>query len=127
MEFIRKTLAVLVCMSMFSYATPLPQDQTPATASPAAASGSPSTEQPAPAKQKLAVPGQMTLQDGTPIRLRLSRNVSSADAHEGESVDFEVLEDVPVNGILVIPKTSVAIGTVTQAQPKRRMGRAGKI
>jgi hypothetical protein len=125
MEFIRKTLAVLVCLSMFSYATPLPQDQAPAPVSPAA--GSTSTEQPAPAKQKPAVPGQITLQDGTPIRLRLSRNVSSADAHEGESVDFEVLEDVQVNGILVIPKTSVAIGTVTQAQPKRRMGRAGKL
>jgi hypothetical protein len=125
MEFIRKNLAMLVCLSMFSYATPLPQDQTPV--SPAAAANSTSTEQPAPPKQKLAVPGQITLQDGTPIRLRLSRNVSSADAHEGESVDFEVLEDVPVNGILVIPKTSVAIGTVTEAQPKRRMGRAGKL
>src|SRR5262249_54763334 len=31
------------------------------------------------------------------------------------------------NGIFVIPKGSVAIGTVTEAQPKRRMGRAGKL
>ena len=76
---------------------------------------------------KTLLPGQFILQDATPVKLRLTRNVSSADAHEGESVDFEVLEDVAANGIVVIPKGSVAIGTVTEAQPKRRMGRAGKL
>lgn len=76
---------------------------------------------------KTLLPGQFILQDGTPVKLRLSRNVSSADAHEGDSVDFEVLDDVAANGIVVIPKGSVAIGTVTEAQPKRRMGRAGKL
>jgi hypothetical protein len=76
---------------------------------------------------KTLLPGQFILQDATPVKLRLSRNVSSADAHEGESVDFEVLEDVAANGIVVIPKGSIAIGTVTEAQPKRRMGRAGKL
>jgi hypothetical protein len=45
----------------------------------------------------------------------------------GDSVDFEVLEDVAVSGILVIPKGSVAVGTVTEARSKRRMGRAGKL
>ena len=76
---------------------------------------------------KTLLPGQFVLQEGTPIKLRLSRNVSSADAHEGDSVDFEVLEDVASSGMVVIPKGSVAIGTVTEAQPKRRMGRAGKL
>ena len=76
---------------------------------------------------KTLLPGQFILQDATPVRLRLNRNVSSADAHEGDSVDFEVLEDVAANGVVVIPKGSVAIGTVTEAQPKRRMGRAGKL
>lgn len=45
----------------------------------------------------------------------------------GDSVDFEVLEDVVVNGIVAIPKGSVAIGSVTEAQSKRRRGRAGKL
>jgi hypothetical protein len=76
---------------------------------------------------KTLLPGQFILQEGTPVKLRLSRNVSSADAHEGDSVDFEVLEDVAAGGIVVIPKGSVAIGSVTEAQPKRRMGRAGKL
>jgi hypothetical protein len=76
---------------------------------------------------KTLLPGQFILQEGTPVKLRLSRNVSSADAHEGDSVDFEVLEDVAASGIVVIPKGSVAIGSVTEAQPKRRMGRAGRL
>jgi TonB family protein len=78
-------------------------------------------------KETSLLPGQFILQDATPILLRLIRNVSSADAHVGDSVDFEVLEDVAVNGILVIPKGSVAVGTVTEVQSKRRMGRAGKL
>jgi hypothetical protein len=78
-------------------------------------------------KETSLLPGQFILQDATPILLRLTRNVSSADAHVGDSVDFEVLEDVAVNGILVISKGSVAVGTVTEAQSKRRLGRAGKI
>jgi hypothetical protein len=76
---------------------------------------------------KTLLPGQFILQDATPVKLRLTRNVSSEDAHVGDSVDFEVLEDVAANGIVVIPKGSVAIATVTEAQPKRRMGRAGKL
>src|SRR5262249_54830818 len=76
---------------------------------------------------KTLLPGQFILQDATPVRIRLNRNVSSADAHVGDSVDFETLEDVAASELVVIPKGSMAIGTVTEAQPKRRMGRAGKL
>ena len=34
------------------------------------------------------------LPDGTPVKLRISRNLSSADAKTGETVDFEVLEEI---------------------------------
>jgi len=67
------------------------------------------------------------LQDGTPIKLRLNRNVSSSDAQVGEGVDFEVLEGISVNGVEVIAKGGLALGTVTEAQPKRRMARGGKL
>ncbi len=67
------------------------------------------------------------LEEATPVRLRFSRTVSSADAHVGDTVDFEVLQDVSVNGTLVIPKSGMAFGTVTEAQPKRRMARGGKL
>jgi hypothetical protein len=78
-------------------------------------------------------PGNVTsakgfvLEDGTPMRLRLDRTISSADAHVGDTVDFEVLQDISVNGTLVISKGGLAFGTVTEAQPKRRMARGGKL
>lgn len=68
-----------------------------------------------------------TLADGTPVRLRLTRNLSSGDARVGETVDFEVLEDVVVGDTTVIKRGSAAIATVTAAAEKRRMGRAGKL
>jgi hypothetical protein len=61
------------------------------------------------------------LEEGTPIRLRINRTISSADAHTGDSVDFEVLDDIRLNGVLVIPKGSLAFATITDAEPKRRM------
>lgn len=67
------------------------------------------------------------LEDETPVRLRLNRTISSADAHVGDTVDFEVLDDITVNGTLVIPKGGLAFATVTEAQAKRRMARGGKL
>jgi hypothetical protein len=68
-----------------------------------------------------------TLEDGTPVKIRTNRTISSSDAHVGENVDFEVLEDVFVNNILVVPKGGMAFATVTEAQAKRRMARGGKL
>ena len=68
-----------------------------------------------------------TLEDGTPVRLRISQTVSSADAHLNDRVEFEVLEDIKVSDVVIIPKGGIAWGTVTEAQPKRRMGRGGKL
>ena len=67
------------------------------------------------------------LEDATPVKLRINRTLSSADAQLNETVDFEVLEEVKVHDAIVIPRGSTAWGTVTEAQPKRRMGRAGKL
>ncbi len=67
------------------------------------------------------------LEDGTPVKMRINRTVSSADAHVGDTVDFEVLEDVQVSGTLVVAKGALAFATVTEAQAKRRMARGGKL
>ena len=69
----------------------------------------------------------LRLEDGTPIKLRLQRTISSADARVDERVDFDVLEEIKVAELVVIPKGSTAWGTVTEAQPKRRMGKGGKL
>jgi hypothetical protein len=67
------------------------------------------------------------LEDGTPVKLRLNRTISSADAHVNDTVDFDVLEQVTVHDQIVIPRGSMAWGTVTAAEPKRRMARGGKL
>jgi PDZ domain len=67
------------------------------------------------------------LEDGTPVRLRLSRTISSAEESAGNEVDFDVLEEVRIGDRIVIPKGSLARGTVTFAEEKRRMGRGGKL
>jgi hypothetical protein len=67
------------------------------------------------------------LQDGTPVHLVLSENISSADAVTGQTVEFEVVDDVVVEGLLVIPHGSTAWATITDAEHKKRMGRAGKL
>jgi hypothetical protein len=97
-----------------STATPSqPQASQPATPASAAAPSQP--------------PPPNTLLDGTPVKLRLSETISSADAKVGQEVPFEVVEDVEVNGVVVLPKGATAIGTVTEAEPKRHMGRGGKL
>jgi hypothetical protein len=69
----------------------------------------------------------LLLHDATPVRMRLNRTISSADATVGETVDFEVLDEVKIGDTVIIPRGATAIATVTQAQPKRRMGRGGKL
>jgi PEGA domain len=84
---------------------------------------------PAPGQEQQAAmqTGPMRLEDGTPIKLRLSRTLSSASAQVDERVDFDVLEEVKVGDLVVIPKGAIAWGTVTEAKPKGRMGHAGKL
>lgn len=83
------------------------------------------SEQAAP--QASQTPKPNTLLDGTPVKLRLGRTISSAEAKVGDEVDFEVLEDVQVNNTLVIAKGALAMATVTDAEHKKSMGRAGKL
>ena len=82
---------------------------------------------PSPPASLPTVPKGFVLKDGTPIKLRINRTISSADAHVGDTIDFEVLEDVMLNGTLVVPKGGLAFATVTEAQSKRRMARGGNL
>jgi PEGA domain len=77
--------------------------------------------------QAQALPMDHAIHDGTPIKLRLAENLSSADAHAGQEIPFECVDEVQVDGVVVLPKGSAAVGTVTEAEAKRTMGRAGKL
>jgi hypothetical protein len=86
------------------------------------ASSTPQNASPAPAP-----PQEIILPNQTPVHLKLGRELSSATAHVGEEVNFEVARDVIVGGLVVIAKGAPAVGAVTEAEPSKRMGKAGKL
>ncbi len=67
------------------------------------------------------------LEDGTPVKLRLMRTISSTEAKVGDRVDFEVLEEIKVDNVVVIPKGSAAWGTVTEARHRSIAFRGAKL
>ena len=146
MKLLRAALCILLCLQVATAQTqPTPQntsssssEQQPAAqpqAAPQAEQAQPKPDaQPQGGTQAPGSSPQVTpaltgfgLEDGTPIKLRLTRNISSATEKKGDTVDFEVVEDLNVNGVLVVPRGGIAWATITEAQPKRRMARGGKL
>lgn len=123
MKAIRLGAFLCLCTTLFSQAS------SPST--PAAQSASDSTkadQAPTPPPAATAAsPKGFVLEDGTPVKLRTNRTISSSDSQVGDTLDFEVLEDVQVQDAVVIPKGGLAFATVTEAQAKRRMARGGKL
>jgi hypothetical protein len=117
-----KTFSALLCLAACPI---LIAQQTASPAAPVAAPTQQSTAQATTAPSRPPQPN--TLVDGTPVKLRLSQTISSADAKVGQEVPFEVIEDVQVEGVTVLPKGSSAIATVTEAEHKKSMGRGGKL
>jgi hypothetical protein len=114
-------IATLVALCLIVSSSAFPQQQ-PA-APPTHAKAAPTQTSTTAAK----LPLTFGLVEDTPVRIKLSRTMSSKDAKVNERVDFEVLEDVKVGNVVVIERGSLAIATVTEAHPKRRMGRSGKL
>ncbi len=75
----------------------------------------------------LLSPPVIVVRDGTPVRLRLPRTLSSAQAKTGDQIDFDVLDDVIVGGQIIIPRTAKAIGIIAEAEHKKWAGRGGKL
>lgn len=70
---------------------------------------------------------QIAIPDGTRLRVRLDQTISSATAEQGQAVELSITEAVKINDQVVIPDGARVTGTVTMAQEKRHMGRAGKL
>jgi len=107
----------LYLIGALTFASPVPtQPAVPATSAKASVAAEPSP-----------APPPNTLLDGTAVKLRLLDTVSSADAQVGQQIPFEITEDILVQGITVASKGSHAIATVAIAEPKRHLGRGGKL
>lgn len=111
-SFLCLALALPVCV--YSQQTKVPNQQ------PETGTAAPQITTPKP-------PLEFGLAEDTPVRIKLTRTMSSKDAKVGDKVDFEVLEDVKVKDTIVIRQGAMAMATVTTAQPKRRLGRSGKL
>jgi len=72
-------------------------------------------------------PSVMKVPDGTALRLSLTQDLSSATNAVDDPVHFEVMEDVKVAGVVAFPMGSTAAGHIVEVDPRRRMGRAGKL
>jgi PEGA domain len=118
----RLAIFLCLCQALFAQAQdqPKPNSQIPAT------STEPTSGHPQNQGSAITAKG-FTLEGSTPLKLRINRTISSADAHAGDTIDFEVLEEVLVNNVLVVRKGGLAYATVTEAQAKRRMARGGKL
>ena len=75
----------------------------------------------------LANPDQVKLNNGTPVVLRLTEEVSSTTKNTNDMVNLEVARDVIVNGKIVIKAGTPAVGTVTWAEKEGMVGKAGKV
>jgi hypothetical protein len=71
--------------------------------------------------------GAFALANNTPIRVKLNKTISSATAHVGDAVELEVVEDVIVDGVTVLPVGSKVSGVVALAEVKKRFGHGGRV
>ena len=115
-------IGILIVSCLVVSSTALPQQAQPVT--PAKDPKAAPVQGVAPTSK---APATFGLPEDTPVRIRLARTMSSKDAKVDERVDFEVLEDVKIGNVVVIERGAMAIATVTEAHPKRRLGRAGKL
>lgn len=65
--------------------------------------------------------------DGTMVRLSLLDSLSSATNRVDDPVNFEVTEEIRIGPIVAIPRGATARGHIVEAEPKKRMGKAGKL
>jgi len=69
----------------------------------------------------------VALREGDKVRVKTLVALSSATANVGDVFDGEVVEDIDVNGKVVIAKGASALGTITAVQRAGWLGRPGRL
>lgn len=67
------------------------------------------------------------LEEGTVVRLKLMQDLNSGTAQPGQTIAFEVLDNVVIDGKTIIAEGAPGLGHVVDAEPKKSFGRAGKL
>jgi hypothetical protein len=72
-------------------------------------------------------PGELTLEEGTEIQVRLLDRVSSATARREDRVEATVAVPVRTRGVTAIPAGTRVLGVVKEVQRGQRPSKAGKL
>jgi hypothetical protein len=96
---------------------PMPASSQPQDDAQPAASSQPQYSQIQPSATTYETPkGPVTVSQGTLLQLRTSEPVSSKSAKEGSQVQFIVIQDVAVGGVLAIPRGATVHGVVSEVK-----------
>jgi hypothetical protein len=70
----------------------------------------------------------VNLPNGTPIKLKLSETLRCENSHQGDSISFEVVNDVKIDGVIVIAQGALAYGRIVDGTTwARRVGKGGRV
>jgi hypothetical protein len=67
------------------------------------------------------------LPKGTHVHLKALKTVTSATAHTSDAMEFAVIEDALVDGVIVILRGAKATGVGDSVETKKRFGRGGSL
>jgi hypothetical protein len=70
---------------------------------------------------------QLILPEGTPIKVKTLKELSSKKAQVGDIVYFRLVENLQIDSITAIDSTAEVIGEVIEAGKARSLGRPGKL
>lgn len=70
---------------------------------------------------------KVTIKAGTIIPLQSVKQVMAADVAEGQTVDFNVVQDVNIDGICAIARGTLVKGKVSEAKKSSLAGTKGKL
>ena len=70
---------------------------------------------------------KVTIKAGSILPLQAVKQVMAADVTEGQTVDFNVIQDINIDGICVIPRGALVKGKVSEARRSTVAGTKGRL
>ena len=70
---------------------------------------------------------QVTIKAGTIVTVEAVKNVRATDVQVGQNVDFRVVRDVIVDGVIAIPTGTIVKGSVYEAKRSTAFGTKGRL
>lgn len=70
---------------------------------------------------------QVTIKAGTIVPMQSVNTIKAADVNEGDLIDFQVMQDINVDGITAIPRGTLVKGKVSEAKKSSIAGTKGRL